>query len=241
VAEVEYNYVKDYPYLIPTAPVVDGNLIPELPYDAVMHGAADGIETLIGTTKDEATLFARNSDQDIFPATRENMDKFFADHPQLDRKRIIALYSGKKELKIWQEIGKEVFFHLPSIELADHLAKHSTVYVHHFDYVYPMLKLLGLGAVHCTNSTLTSGGEPEGLIKFLGLFSGEKGAKMQEYIHGYWCNFISSGDPNGDGMPEWPEYGESKNTLFLDIPCHVEQDPFGFIRDAYGEVRIYSN
>lgn len=241
VEESEYDFVNHHPYLLPTAPVVDGDLIPELPYDAVMHGAADGIEVLIGTTKDEGTMFATGTDRGIFPGNLVQMEKFFQDHPYVNRDAVMALYTDLNPKKTYQEIGKELFFHFPSLEIADHLAKHGNVYVHHFEYVFPMLKLLGMGAVHCTNSTLTFGGKPDGMLKILGMFSGRNGRQITSLIHKCWCNFIACGNPNGTGEELWPAYGEEKNTYFIDKVCHVEKAPFEKERETYGIVRPYGN
>lgn len=241
VEQSEYGYVKQYPYLIPTAPVVDKDLIPELPYDAVMHGAADGIDVLIGTTRDEGTMFAAGSDHDIFPANAAQLDKFFKDHPAIPRDRILNLYKDYPEKKIYQEIGKEIFFHLPSVELANRLAKSSRVFVHHFDYAFPVLTLLGAGAVHCTNSALTAGVEPTGNLRLFSAFSGRKGRLIRSLVHGYWCNFIAKGDTNGEGLPFWPEYGIKKNTFFINVSCHAEEAPFARVAQAYGKIRPYGN
>ena len=241
VNDSEYNFVNHHPYLLPTAPVVDGDLIPELPFDALRHGAADGIELLIGTTKDEGTLFAMGNKRDIFPGNTRQMEKFFADHPEANRSAITALYPDYPGKRAFQEIGKELFFHLPSIEIADRLSKTGKVYMHHFDYAFPVLKLIGMGAVHCTNSALTAGVELQGLAKLLGLFSGKTGKAVAERIHHYWCSFIVSGDPNGAGEPIWPEYGKEKNTLFIDARCHVEKAPFSKEQQAYGLIRPYKN
>lgn len=241
VNESENDFVNHHPYLLPTAPVVDGDLVPELPFDAVMHGAADGLEMLIGTTKDEGTFFATGKEGGIFPGNPAQMEKFFADHPQANREAILKLYPGYPNQKAFYEMGKEIFFHLPSIELAYHMAKHGKVYLHHFDYAFPVLKLLGLGAVHCANSAVTAGVELEGIYKFFGLCSGRKGKAVSDRIHHYWCNFIATGDPNGDGEPYWPECGDEKNTLFIDVKCHVEKAPFETVRKAYGLIRPYGN
>ncbi len=238
VEESEYNFVNHHPYLIPTAPVVDGDLIPELPYDAIMHGAADGIELLTGTTMDEGTIFAQGNDKDIFPGTEAQMEKFFADHPEIDRAAILALYPDYPSKKALQEIGKEIFFHLPTVEIAYHLAEHGNAYLFHFDYMFPMLKLLGYGAVHCTNSALTSGNPFKG---FLSWFSGKKGTLIQERVHHYWCNFIATGNPNGNGEPVWSACSKERNVNFINVECHTEQAPFEKERQTYGEVRPYKN
>lgn len=238
VEESVYDYVNHYPYLLTTAPVVDGNLIPELPYDAIMHGAADGVELLAGTTKDEGTLFSRGNKKDIFPGTEKQMEKFFTDHPEIRREEILKLYPDYPGIKALQEIGKEIFFHLPTIDIAYHMADYGKAYLFHFDYALPMLKLLGYGAAHCTNSAFTSGVP---IKSFLCWFAGKKGALMQKRIHHYWCNFIATGNPNGNGEPNWPECGKERNVNFLNIECHIEQAPFEKERQAYGKTRPYKN
>ena len=35
-------------------------------------------------------------------------------------------------------------------------------------------------------------------------------------MSGYWTNFAKSGDPNGEGLPEWPAYGTEAEEV-LDI------------------------
>ena len=78
----EYKYYAYRPYTIPTGPVVDGDLIPELPFDAVMHGAADEVDVLIGSTADEATLFANPKLPNLFPIREQELEHFFKDHPE---------------------------------------------------------------------------------------------------------------------------------------------------------------
>jgi para-nitrobenzyl esterase len=31
-----------------------------------------------------------------------------------------------------------------------------------------------------------------------------------------FANFILTGNPNGNGVPEWPEYGETGRVMYLD-------------------------
>lgn len=41
--------------------------------------------------------------------------------------------------------------------------------------------------------------------------------KMGEIMSSYWANFMKNGDPNGEGLPFWPESGESFGWLDADL------------------------
>lgn len=241
VNESECGYQNVQPFLIPTAPVVDGDLIPELPYDAVMHGAADGTQVLIGTTMDEGSMFALGRKGDILPTTPEQLEHFFSSHPQSAKQKILGLYPQYPKKRAFQELGKEIVFHLPSVELADRLAKAGTVYMFRFDYVFPVLRLLGLRAAHCTNSVLISGARRSGILNVYGLFSGETGKKLTEFVHQNWCRFIATGNPNAPGTENWPEYGKESATFLIDRHGSVVYAPSKREQEAYGVIRPYGN
>ncbi len=42
----------------------------------------------------------------------------------------------------------------------------------------------------------------------------------------YWSNFARAGDPNGDGLPEWPRYGSEVDfpVMHLDVTSVARPD-----------------
>ena len=48
----------------------------------------------------------------------------------------------------------------------------------------------------------------------------EEDDRLAETMQDYWCSFIKTGNPNGEGRPEWPPYSaENRSVLYLDAPA----------------------
>ena len=72
-------------------------------------------------------------------------------------------------------------------------------------------------------------------------YRGDDGAALADAMAGYWTRFAATGDPNGDGAPEWPEYdAESDTWMVLDAPepkatPGVLKDRLDLLEEAYLE------
>jgi para-nitrobenzyl esterase len=46
---------------------------------------------------------------------------------------------------------------------------------------------------------------------------------LSEMIQAYWINFAETGDPNGPGLPDWPNFTEDdQNVLYFDSSASVK-------------------
>jgi carboxylesterase type B len=52
----------------------------------------------------------------------------------------------------------------------------------------------------------------------------EEDRAFMEVISGYWMNFIKTGDPNGEGLPLWPQKSENSGHMRLDLTSRIEPD-----------------
>jgi para-nitrobenzyl esterase len=56
----------------------------------------------------------------------------------------------------------------------------------------------------------------------------EAAKKLGRVIQGYWVNFAKTGDPNGEGLPEWPRFNkDDQNLMVLDEDVHAAKAECG--------------
>ena len=68
----------------------------------------------------------------------------------------------------------------------------------------------------------------------VGAFKGELGARtadaqrLADIMSRMWTNFARTGDPNGAGLPPWPDYKlPGRATMIFDDRCVAKDDPLG--------------
>jgi para-nitrobenzyl esterase len=96
-------------------------------------------------------------------------------------------------------------------------------YLYRFDYDdYKYGKYVG--ALHGMEVPFVFGSIERGAPTLIYDETNIEGAlELQHVIMSYWTNFARSGDPNGDGLPEWPEFNpETKSLLVLDTAIRSE-------------------
>jgi para-nitrobenzyl esterase len=125
------------------------DLLPRHPIEAARAGAVARVPLIIGTNKNEASMFARDKPP-MLPTTPANVDSYFARLAPQARTRVLAAYPGYPRRRALEAIGGDAMFVAPTWAFADAYSAHATTYVYRFDHTSSTLRALGLGAAHGT-------------------------------------------------------------------------------------------
>ena len=218
---------------LPFLPVVDGVLLPDHPLAAVANGAAAGIDLLIGTNRDEVTLFGLGNPT-LMALDEDGMTRWVANAvPDMPGTEVIDAYRSARRSRgesieptaIWVAVGTDIVFRWPSLQLAAaHAARGSRAFVYLFDWESPAFGgILGschalelpfvFGAVHVPVVQVFSGGGPA--VETLS-------AQMQRA----WLAFAAAGDPGHDGIGAWPAWDPAERaTMIFGADTRLEPAP----------------
>ncbi|MGW6710730.1 carboxylesterase/lipase family protein [Streptomyces sp. NPDC054956] len=201
----------------PFLPVVDGVTLPRHPAEALLHGAAAGIEVMIGWTREEANFgFALNeayAEADRDRVTARIAETFGAEAAPEAYAAYERARPGARPADVLMDLITDELFRVPALRLAEARAEADhPVWAYQFDL--PAAAYEGrLGAAHClelpfafanfdqwAHAPLTAGLDPavrDGLAHTL---------------HGAWIAFARTGDPNHPDMPTWNPYEKDTRT-----------------------------
>jgi para-nitrobenzyl esterase len=201
------------------APIVDGYVLPESVADIFAANKQNHVPVITGWNLDEfggGTLskedFKKKAEKDYgsnaaeflkyFPAGTDEQAK--RSQIDLNRDQVFAV-SGYR----WANVQSKI----PG----------SPVYVYNFDRKLPALgDMVKYGAFHTGEVCYVMDN-----LKFLN----NRPFKPADYalakmMSAYWVNFVKTGSPNGNGLPEWPKYTTSQNlTKVFDAKSSTEKLP----------------
>jgi para-nitrobenzyl esterase len=200
-------------------PVVDGEVLPESPWQAAERGATRGVELISGFCRDENRLFMALGEQfgtitgarlattmeTLAPAGAEK--SYRADHPDADLDELYSL------------VVSDWLFRMPSAHLAAaHAGAGGTAYAYELTWPSPAMGGL-LKACHGLDVPLTFGTMDAwiGLIVF-GDGAPPEAEALSRQFRTAWTSFAATGDP---GWPAHEPDGTDITHLFDVEPADV--------------------
>ncbi|CAN5882164.1 carboxylesterase/lipase family protein [soil metagenome] len=197
------------------APFVDGVLIPKPPLDAIRAGESAQVPLLLGTCRDEWSLF------DVFLGPGAGLGLQGPLRAVLGDRldALLAAYGGA-----WTELIGDLVFRIPTIRIAE--AQPTPSYLFRFDWRSPAMGG-ALGAAHAMELPFVWNklDFPASQILIGGDTAGAQ--PLATAMHDTWAAFIQTGDPNGAGLPTWPVYDVRRSTMLLDRSPALVDDPDG--------------
>lgn len=225
------------PGTIAIAPVVDRDLIPHYPVAAFQKGKQHKIPLLIGTNRDEASIF-RLLRLPMMPVTPDSVYRMFAkiiaENPEVSPEQIATVIAGYPDLPKARgavAISQDAAFRMPAVWIASAHSNAAPTWLYRFDYATPMLKAARVGAGHAMEVPHIFG--TFGAIRrdptFL-LGGKETAMEVSARTQGRWAAFARTGEL------DWPVYDvERRQTLLIDRADEVVADPDHAMRLLWGE------
>lgn len=182
-------------------PIIDGHIIPDDQYRIYAAGDYNDVDILVGYNSDEGLSFTRESDPAVFTANVEKRYGPFAE-------RLLAAYplDGDRIGKTARDLMRDAAFgwHTWSWARLQAQTGDRNVFFYYFDQ-HPERPATGPQADH---------GMPHGVdVPYVfqtlnhddpNLTAGDWA--ISDTVSTYWTNFAQRGDPNGPGVPVWPQF-----------------------------------
>ncbi len=215
---------------MPFQPVIDGHVLPRAPIDTVRTGLSSAVRVLIGTNRDEMTLFPVN-------AVDEGRLQRIAARLFSDADAALGAYRsewpGRSPEDLLTAILTDRFFRVPAVRLAEAHAQSGGT-VHQYLFTWESRAFGGrLRSTHALEIPFMFNNlKNPGVDIFLG--PGPRPQALADAMHAAWIAFIRSGDPGCDAVGEWPAYrSEQRAVMELGDSIGVRLDPYGATRAVW--------
>lgn len=220
------RWADEQPGVRATAPVVDGDYLPQHPLDAFADGSASRVPLIIGTNRYEGRFFPRFLD--IIPTTPARLELMFADTDTAVKAAALGAYSGKGAAV---DLGGDVVFWEPSILCAQAHSAFASTYAYRYDFAPRLFRIAGFGATHGTELLAVFGSISRMIGGAATLLGGKAGLRaVTDTVQEHWLSFARYGVP----ASSWPAYTtQRRETLIIDQQSRVESDPLGERRRAW--------
>ena len=212
--------------------IVDGSVIPEDTSLTFQAGKENVVDVLTGSNKDEANfgicpgagLAGRGGPTGTIATFKAGAERKFGEMADQYLKLYPAATDADAQKMAHEACADEISWNMRQWAAAE-ASKGKKAYVYFFSHVQNVNgQPSPAGATH-TSEISFAWNNPKGQANQTWTPSD---TKLADEMSSYWVNFISKGDPNGNGLPKWPEFkslSTSKVMVFGETPEVEPQAP----------------
>lgn len=209
---------------LPFGPVVDGRSLPAPPLQAVAGGAAADVPLLLGTNRDEWTLFSASAR----PVTDgDDLRRRLARMAGLPA-TLVDDYARRRgdttPQQLLDDIMTDAVFRQPAIRLAEAQSAHQPrTYMYLFEVASTAFGGR-LGSCHALEIPFVFDNLDRPGVQLL--TGPDPPQSVADAMHGAWLAFARRGDPGHPGVPGWPAYDTAgRATMGFGEPARLLHDP----------------
>jgi para-nitrobenzyl esterase len=214
------------------SPCVDGEALPRDPFHPDAPAISADVPVLIGTNKDEATLFIRSHPK-FGEFTEEDLEKRAQDAVGDKAPALIAalrkLFPDYSPTHLIAAVQTAQGMWAGSVTLAERKAARGAapVYMYMLTWETPV----GRGALRCPHALEIPlvFDNVERARDFVG--RGEAPQVLAEQMSEAWLAFARTGNPGTAALADWPAYEPGRRaTMIFDVESGVREDPMAEVR-----------
>ena len=187
-----------------------------LPYNLFTPEAMElskDVSIMIGTTKNEFALWAAATTGEDMEATKARIKEMYPDQSEEYMEAVRKAYPNT--LKASDYLAIDFMFRPGAMRDANTLvnAGHKNTYMYLFTWQSPVDEG-SMKSMHCMElpfvfNNIKLGKELTG--------GGKEAYDLAETVSGAWINFARTGNPNTEGLPDWPTYSQEEGaTMIID-------------------------
>lgn len=237
---------KDGDWAMAFQPVVDGELVTEMPAEALENGSATGKAMLVGTNLDEMKLYALDDPKALTMSLEDlkrRMDRVLASPAHENRDWSTAVIDSYRQdmpdqpvHELWWAMETDRRMRIPSIRMAERFAMHADdTFFYLFDW--PSTAFGGLiGSCHTLEIPFVFGTiDQDWAPPLIGEGSGVE--TLSGLMQDSWIHFAHDGNPSTAAFGNWPAYrAEERATAILGSRPRVEEAPLDSRRAAWDAI-----